>query len=170
MRRATHCRKCGVELTPQNRCRQWGRARCASCFDLENRARAKAWRDADPKRAYASQCASRAKLRARGKRLSARTLSELRDAHATRVAQRRARVRAAAGRGVAHAEWIALCRRFQGRCAYCGRRETLTRDHVVPLGEGPHDISNIVPACKTCNSRKGVKRWRPFHPDAGEQY
>ena len=35
------------------------------------------------------------------------------------------------------------------------RQENLTVDHVVPLSkEGKHDIENIVPACKSCNSKK----------------
>jgi len=34
----------------------------------------------------------------------------------------------------------------------------LTLDHVIPLKQhGPHDIENIVPACRSCNSRKGAK-------------
>jgi 5-methylcytosine-specific restriction endonuclease McrA len=45
-----------------------------------------------------------------------------------------------------------------GICHYCrghvGGR-ALTMDHIVPLGRGGRSArGNVVPACKTCNSRK----------------
>lgn len=44
-------------------------------------------------------------------------------------------------------------------CLYCGRTYTdsqLTRDHVKPVSRGGLNIwSNVVAACKTCNTRKG---------------
>ncbi len=53
------------------------------------------------------------------------------------------------------AEWIALKMRHGGRCAYCGRDANLTVDHRIPLSRGGRNvIANIVPACKSCNSRK----------------
>lgn len=46
------------------------------------------------------------------------------------------------------------------RCVYCGHafgdQETRALDHVVPVCQGgTGDISNIVPACWGCNTRKG---------------
>ncbi len=49
------------------------------------------------------------------------------------------------------------------RCQYCGRhrralgyRESLTRDHVVPISRGGDNRwSNVVTACSRCNLRKG---------------
>ena len=42
---------------------------------------------------------------------------------------------------------------------YCGREFPeygLTRDHVVPLSRGGRDVwSNVVSACRSCNTRKG---------------
>jgi 5-methylcytosine-specific restriction endonuclease McrA len=53
------------------------------------------------------------------------------------------------------AEWLALKRRYEGCCAYCGLRALLTVDHRIPLSRGGKNlISNILPACRTCNSRK----------------
>lgn len=55
-------------------------------------------------------------------------------------------------------EWIALKRRFDDRCAYCGERsdEPLHQDHVVPLSRGGrHAVANILPACGPCNRAKG---------------
>jgi 5-methylcytosine-specific restriction endonuclease McrA len=45
------------------------------------------------------------------------------------------------------------------RCAYCfGVCQKVTIDHVVPISKGgDHTASNVVPACKSCNSSKGVK-------------
>lgn len=44
-------------------------------------------------------------------------------------------------------------------CLYCGEElpsRLLTRDHVVPLNQGGRDTwSNLVTACRGCNSRKG---------------
>lgn len=54
-------------------------------------------------------------------------------------------------------EWIQMKRKYSFRCWYCRKKKPLTRDHVVPLCDGgKHSASNIVPACKSCNSRK----WR----------
>jgi len=48
------------------------------------------------------------------------------------------------------------------RCQYCGRpaaelkhRESLTRDHLIPMSRGGHnDWTNVVTACSSCNTRK----------------
>ncbi|MDQ2929376.1 MAG: HNH endonuclease [Gemmatimonadota bacterium] len=55
-----------------------------------------------------------------------------------------------------------LFARDRYRCQYCGRlgaelkqRETLTRDHLVPLSRGgTNDWTNVVTACSPCNTRK----------------
>src|SRR5574343_1436118 len=42
-------------------------------------------------------------------------------------------------------------------CCYCGSRRYLTVDHVVPQsGGGSDEDSNLITACKSCNSRKGT--------------
>ncbi|MFQ5888950.1 MAG: HNH endonuclease [Gemmatimonadota bacterium] len=51
------------------------------------------------------------------------------------------------------------------RCQYCGRhrrqlgyRESLTRDHIVPLSQGgDNGWLNVVTACSKCNLRKGSR-------------
>jgi 5-methylcytosine-specific restriction endonuclease McrA len=48
------------------------------------------------------------------------------------------------------------------RCMYCGRaqyelrpRESLTRDHVIPISRGGLNVwTNVVTACSPCNTRK----------------
>lgn len=45
-----------------------------------------------------------------------------------------------------------------GRCYYCSAKiptKLLTMDHIVPLARGGKSVkSNIVTACKTCNTKK----------------
>lgn len=55
-----------------------------------------------------------------------------------------------------------LFARDEYRCQYCGRsgtelrpRESLTRDHVIPLSRGgTNEWTNVVTACSPCNTRK----------------
>lgn len=51
-------------------------------------------------------------------------------------------------------------------CHYCGAKLTKTTrtiDHVVPLSKGgAHTISNIVPACRGCNSKKNDRDLAEF--------
>lgn len=56
------------------------------------------------------------------------------------------------------AEQLAAKVAFWGdRCAYCGKAWT-TLDHVIPLARGGwHCLSNLRPACRSCNSSKHMK-------------
>ena len=46
-------------------------------------------------------------------------------------------------------------------CQYCGGREDLTFDHVVPRSKGGTTVwDNVVAACSPCNLRKGDKLCR----------
>ena len=78
-----------------------------------------------------------------------------------RQARRAARRHAAGSLSVG--EWEEIQKQFHQRCAYCQRRRELTQDHVVPLSRGGrHDRTNIVPACRSCNSRKHTKSLKDF--------
>ena len=51
-----------------------------------------------------------------------------------------------------------VLRRDRFRCQYCGNRDDLTIDHVMPRSRGGRDTwENLVAACVKCNSRKGNK-------------
>ena len=54
-----------------------------------------------------------------------------------------------------------LFRRDGYRCLYCGdhfSRSELTRDHVIPRGQGGLDIwTNVVACCRACNHRKDCR-------------
>lgn len=55
-------------------------------------------------------------------------------------------------------EFLDLCAAYLWSCAYCGMLltiKTATEDHVIPLScGGTDDISNIAPACLSCNCSK----------------
>jgi 5-methylcytosine-specific restriction endonuclease McrA len=67
----------------------------------------------------------------------------------------RARARAAEGQFTS-AEWRALVESYGGRCAYCGGLGPLEVDHRTPLSRGgTNSIDNVLPACGSCNRKKG---------------
>lgn len=52
-------------------------------------------------------------------------------------------------------DWRYLLHQFNYSCAYCGEKENLTKDHVIPISRGGrHSVGNIVPACQYCNFSK----------------
>ncbi|MDZ4700409.1 MAG: HNH endonuclease [Rhodothermales bacterium] len=67
-----------------------------------------------------------------------------------------------------------VLRRDGFRCQYCGSRDSLTVDHVLPKSRGGGDSwENLVAACTPCNNRKGSRtpeearmelRRQPFRP------
>lgn len=71
-------------------------------------------------------------------------------------ANKKARRRLAIGvDSVSVTQWTATVAIFGGQCAYCGSQKKITADHFVPLARGgKHSISNMVPACLSCNSSK----------------
>jgi len=49
-------------------------------------------------------------------------------------------------------------------CAYCGEAENLTLDHITPRSKGGTDrVTNIVCACKECNTSKGHQMWSDWY-------
>lgn len=70
------------------------------------------------------------------------------------------------------AEREAEIRTHAAECAYCGcsvaRGQNLTLDHIVPLSLGGlHDEANVVPACRSCNSKKGQRTAAEWLASAG---
>lgn len=91
----------------------------------------KAWADANPEAVRRHRVKSQHIRRARTRAGGSFTLAEL------------ARVTASQG----------------GRCWWCGEPMSKpTVDHLIPLARGGQNVaSNIVLACRSCNSRKGAK-------------
>lgn len=61
------------------------------------------------------------------------------------------------------AQWAFICNIFEHRCAYCPpscrqcqrKMHKLAMDHITPVSKnGDTTAINIVPACKSCNSKK----------------
>ena len=49
-----------------------------------------------------------------------------------------------------------IFKRDGGKCQYCGTTKDLTLDHVIPRSKGGKTTwTNLVTACKKCNSMKG---------------
>lgn len=65
-------------------------------------------------------------------------------------------------------DWESILEKFNNECAYCGFKQDLTMDHVVPTSKNGKDaFNNIVPACRSCNSSKNNKdleSWYFVHP------
>lgn len=56
-------------------------------------------------------------------------------------------------------QWLALCDRYDNRCACCGAQSPLTVDHVIPVSRGgANTLENAQPLCRSCNSSKGTKK------------
>jgi hypothetical protein len=53
-------------------------------------------------------------------------------------------------------QWKACLVEFDNKCAYCGKEsDDLHQEHVIPVSkDGDYTVSNIVPACKRCNTSK----------------
>ena len=56
-------------------------------------------------------------------------------------------------------EWQSILERNKHKCYWCGKKsKKLTMDHVIPLSKGGRHVKeNIVPACRSCNSKKADK-------------
>lgn len=60
-------------------------------------------------------------------------------------------------------EWQEILEEFDHRCAYCQGQGALAMEHLTPVSRGGrHTRSNVVPACKSCNSSKGAKTLLEF--------
>lgn len=64
------------------------------------------------------------------------------------------------------AQWEVAKKSFSGRCAYCGEKAELTRDHFVPVvSGGGFTKDNIIPACLGCNCSKQDKCFFEWYPE-----
>jgi 5-methylcytosine-specific restriction endonuclease McrA len=75
------------------------------------------------------------------------------------IQQKRRAVKCGAEANLTSDEWLAILDCFDRCCAYClSSNEPLTMDHVIALSRGgSHTADNVVPACRSCNSKKGAR-------------
>lgn len=130
-------------------------AKCGVC----QTAYKKAWYDAraphERTKRREHYIANRDDYLARSKKWAKENIEQYR--HTQTIAQRRRRTRLMGM--LTYAEWQEIKEKFNHCCAYCGKKYTrLTRDHVIPVAKrGYNTKDNVVPACKSCNSRKQAK-------------
>ena len=54
--------------------------------------------------------------------------------------------------------------KWNWQCAYCGDKDNLTIDHIVPRCKGGSDFTkNVVCCCSKCNQRKGHEPWEDWY-------
>lgn len=116
------------------------------------------------------RAAEREDLLISGARTRAEARERLAESRKHSYHRRRARLAANGVSDLSRDEWDSIKRAWDWRCAYCGAQpERLTLDHLLPVARGgAHTASNVVPACKSCNSSKGARRPTGFavQPDA----
>ena len=81
--------------------------------------------------------------------------------------QKRAAQKAKLPATLTEQDWMDILEEHNCSCAYCGtRKELLHQEHKVPLSRGGgYTKENIIPACPSCNSRKGTKTYNEFMLD-----
>lgn len=135
-----------------------------------NRERERLWREANPEHRRDYYLATREHTLAVNKAWTEAHLVETRAAvarwrktdkgragHATDSSRRRARLRGGGGSHTSD-QWRDKCDLLGNVCIYCGEPKRLERDHKIPVSQGgTDDITNIVPACRTCNTKKSAR-------------
>ncbi|WP_079635083.1 HNH endonuclease signature motif containing protein [Mycobacteroides abscessus] len=65
------------------------------------------------------------------------------------------------GRSQGDWQWRQLSKRLRTQspfCEFCGSKDGLTVDHIIPPSEAPklaHEVVNLRVLCRSCNSRRG---------------
>lgn len=128
--------------------------------------RARAWHQANADRTRQQKAEWYAANRGLAKKRRQAYVAANRDVVRVANSRRRALERGSAVNDLTGAEWTAIKAAYGHRCVYCRTKpKRLTQDHVIPLARGGHHTaSNVVPACRSCNSSKGVRDAPVFQP------
>lgn len=79
------------------------------------------------------------------------------ESRRNRVRNRRAKL-AQVENSLTAKEWKEILVQYRYKCVYCGSKKNIEMDHIIPISKGgPHIKSNVVPACRRCNSSKNNK-------------
>jgi 5-methylcytosine-specific restriction endonuclease McrA len=83
---------------------------------------------------------------------SSRWLKRNPEKNADKSHRRRARARGVYSEAINKEELIKV---RSGCCVFCGSKEDITVDHIIPISRGgPHVLSNLQPLCMSCNCAK----------------
>lgn len=162
------CTKCGetkpiIEYHRDKNTKDGHVQRCKSCVKIKTQK----WRQENLEKEKASQ---RAKYRAnpeyyktkarqwiannKDKKIARDREYQINNPHVYRATKQRRKIRKAENGEyvITKKEWQKL---YSSPCVYCGDTKDIQADHVIPIIKGGiHGISNLVPACKGCNSSK----------------
>jgi len=62
-------------------------------------------------------------------------------------------------------QWTDIKTAFDNKCCYCEESKPLAQEHFIALSKGGgYTVSNILPACKSCNSSKNNKDFLEWYP------
>jgi hypothetical protein len=62
--------------------------------------------------------------------------------------------------------WKQTMKHFDNKCAYCGEKAKLSRDHFIALSKGgEYTGNNIIPACISCNCSKQEFDFFEWYPN-----
>ena len=54
--------------------------------------------------------------------------------------------------------------KWENKCSYCGSKENLTLDHIIPRSKGGADhLTNVLCACEPCNKSKAHFDWEQWY-------
>lgn len=131
--------------------------------------RQRRWRSENPdkKMAYLRKWRKKNpdKVTAQQKRKCAKNPEKYRILANFRSARHRVRLQKAVGSHTLK-QWLAKIELYGWRCFYCKRKLSLknvSKDHAIPISRNGSDfISNILPSCGFCNSKKGNKTVSEF--------
>ncbi len=173
-----YCNKCGIELVEGENwylsyvkagnyvCKECGRARQRQWHKTnreEENERCRQWRGAHLD--YFRHASQQYYSKHREKRLA--YFSQWRRDYPERCSvydhRRRAR-KANLPATLTETEWQGILEKHDHCCAYCDRDDLpLEREHKIPVSRGGgYTAENIVPACLSCNRRKGAKTYDEF--------
>ena len=152
-------------FSPDKRRRDGKGSTCKECWALQERKRRVIHADRKSLQAQVRRLANPVKVqeyyrvnvgRINANRKVRRTIAP--EIHRASLARRRARLHNAPVNDLTAAQWIAIKILYHWRCVYCGKKMVaLTQDHITPLTKGGnHTMENIVPSCKSCNSKKHI--------------
>ena len=153
------CSGCGKELPAtteyfavHKRTKSGLRARCKECnrqYRLENKERIKKYREENKERMAEYGRKHREENRGLYRSYTQRRTSLKRSLPSTLTIN----------------QWQHVQSYFNHGCAYCGSATTLEQDHFWPLSRGgEYTATNIIPACRSCNSSKHNKPFEEWYP------